>query len=89
MMFPPEGLEEMTGKVATAPPDYFNDLNAIHSALAVLTLEQCDRFNRVLLEVKPHPREAAHPARRWTWGSTCADMFEALGQTLKLWEAGD
>ena len=66
-------------------PDYFNDLNACHNALAILTDKQCYTFNSALSDLKPPRRDIKHPFEKWTWGSPADQYAEALGQTLNLW----
>ena len=71
------------------PPDFFNDLNACHEALAILTDKQCHTFNSAISNLKPPRRDIKHPFEKWTWGSPADQYAEALGQILNLWEAGE
>lgn len=68
------------------PPDYLNDLNAMHEAENSLTEEQHDAFQQTLLEVM-------HPGTHWSdmantriVSATAARRAEAFLKTLNLWE---
>jgi hypothetical protein len=60
------------------PPDYFNDLNAVHEVEKVLTEDQYDEYRHHL--VKP-----AGYLWRGIFSATSAQRAEALGKALNLW----
>jgi hypothetical protein len=60
------------------PPDYCNDLNAMHEAEKVLTSEQIDKYVTILcLEIQPEPK--LHHA-------TAQQRAEAFLRTIGKWE---
>lgn len=80
--YSPDGLNFLS------PPDYANDLNAIHEAetfcLPCDSDELRDKYADLLQEAVYRESEK----RAW-FSATAAQRFEALGQTLELWEAGE
>lgn len=74
-------------KVAVIP-DYPNDLNAMHEAetfcLPCDSDELRDKYAELLQEAVYRESEK----RAW-FSATAGQRFEALGQTLELWEAGE
>ncbi len=65
-------------------PDYLNDLNIMHEAEKVLTLEQCDLFDEKLKEILLSERHATvHDL--YTWHATAAQRAQAFLITLGLW----
>ena len=80
-MFPPEGLEGMTGKIATVPPDYFNDLNALYGAWESLTDDQKTVF-------ASHIRRLHEGMDIRVFAAFGQYGAECIGLTLNLWEAG-
>jgi hypothetical protein len=66
------------------PPDYFNDLNAVHELEKVLTEEQrrsyCDFTYDIACSIQKE-------TGKWNWISLpAAQRAEALGLTLNLWK---
>ena len=58
------------------PPDYLNDLNAMHEAEKVLTSPQWDKYTVALLFATEH---------RMFCAATAAQRAEAFLKTLNLW----
>lgn len=70
------------GKPIVAPPYYTNDLNAMHEAERVLTMEQCGAFEAALQASDALP----YPAGLNVWHATAAQRAEAFLKTLNLWK---
>ncbi len=68
---------------ATAPPHYFNDLNAMHEAEKALTDEEYFTYCR------KHLPEVQRSEIAQGRTATAAQRAEAFGLTLGLWEAGE
>jgi hypothetical protein len=66
----PEGIE-----LGGNPPNYFNNLNAMHEAEKVLTDEQKQRLLKLYF----------HADMLLLFEATAAQRAEAFGLTLKLW----
>ena len=62
---------------SSGPPDYPNDLNAMHEAEKALTLEQWDKYIDRLDDWVPSMRNVAH--------ATASERAEAFLRTLNLW----
>jgi len=81
MMKPPG----VTHRHGAAPPDYLNDLNAMHEALSILTDTQWMRFLRLLV-----PRTDGTPDARWwlmkqAMTAPAAQVTEAFLRTIGKW----
>lgn len=61
------------------PPDYFNDLNAMHEAEKQLKGDQWVAYVRLLGEVTQEDKGRCH--------ATSSQRAEAFGLTLNLWKA--
>ena len=87
----PSGIPTGEYPAFTDPPDYLNDLNAMHEAVSCLTPKQVDAFaielSAIVLE---------NPSKAW-WdlnanevghvaNATAAQRAEAFLRTLNLWE---
>lgn len=86
---PPRGSQPNSGE-CVALPGYFNDLNACHEAEKWAYKNQPPGWSMAYTEAL---REQSFKSRdaieyNWTWHATAPQRFEALGQTLALWEAG-
>jgi hypothetical protein len=70
---------DMRGQVfPQSPPDYLNDLNAMHEAQKILSGQQVDAFVTTLcLKVQPKPS---------LWDATAAQRAEAFLKALNLWK---
>jgi hypothetical protein len=76
-------LMDMSGQVfPQSPPDYLNDLNAMHEAEKLLTHDQEDTFTEYLWRQKKQDRIA----NSYLWHSTAAERAEALLKALNLWK---
>lgn len=64
------------------PPDYFNDLNAMHDAEKSLTLSQIKTYGQILSEFTDESDQVT-----WTrqWHAAAPQRAEAFGLTLGLW----
>lgn len=80
MMFPPVELPQTTGKVATSIPEYFTDLNVIQSAWGDLGWEEKNECVEIL-------KGLVEEAFCESYFSTATQRAEAIGLTLKLWDA--
>ena len=70
-------------------PDYFDNLDAMHYVLQTMTKDQCNDFNRLLIELRsdiPLENDGSSPqSLRWTWGQPAEVIAECFGRALKLW----
>ena len=64
-------------------PRWTHDLNACAVVECTLNDEQCHRYNRLLIEVKPPRIDIPHPSLRWTWCSPPTERTIALILTLQ------
>jgi hypothetical protein len=72
------------GEAYRNPPDYLNDLNAMHQAEKVLTEEQRVAYSDHTYDVAC---EAQRETKKWRWISlTAAQRAEAFLRTLNLRE---
>jgi hypothetical protein len=65
-------------------PDYLNDLNAMHEAEKILSLNQQNAYINILNEM-PDYKCPVHHDFQWCC-STAAQRAEAFLRTLNLWE---
>jgi hypothetical protein len=79
----PTPEEIASGSYYQYEPDYLNDLNAIHEAEKVLTL---DLLRRMTIEL--HDVMVRHPELDWipVHHATAAQRAEAFLKTLGLWK---
>jgi hypothetical protein len=61
-----------------SPPDYCNDLNAVHEAEKVLLGDDIETW-------LTYDKYLAEGDTKFTWHTTAAQRAEALGKTLNLW----
>jgi hypothetical protein len=64
--------------VTTSPPDYLNDLNAMHEVEKVLTNEQLEVYCNILHK----PNHGVY----WAIHSTASQRAEAFLRTIGKWE---
>lgn len=69
-------------------PDYFNDLNACHEAETICLPCDSDELRDKYAELLQDAVYRESEKRAW-FSATAGQRFEALGQTLELWEAGE
>ena len=74
----------------SALPDYLNDLNAMHEAEKVLSVDGVRSFNRELTSIVSNTKAARlsrgeSNAVCYEWHATAAQRAEALLRTLNLW----
>lgn len=72
------------------PPDYLNDLNAMHEAEKVLTNAQHETFCAVILHLTAATEQTPYPPLDWNtvrcmMRATAAQRAEAFLRTLNLW----
>jgi len=70
--------------IGAGPPDYLNDLNAMHEAESLLTLDQMNRYTKELFKVMyvmPHDVGTA-----FLFIATATQRAEAFLKTLGLWK---
>lgn len=66
-------------------PDYLSDLNAMHEAEEVLTVEQVYPYMIKLMSVKRHPPSEKGKLHTYLFHATAAQRAEAFLRTLNLW----
>ncbi len=71
-----------TGGPCKGPPNYLNDLNAMHEAEKVLTDAQCKKYSQLLVVVT----SAKHNAENYYWHATAAQRAEAFLRTIGKWK---
>jgi len=74
-----------SGNTSYDPPDYFNDLNAMHEVEQILTDNQKMRFRGELVEMM-RPKYGFESACLLAIHATAAQRAEAFLRTLNLWE---
>ena len=62
------------------PPDYLNDLNAMHEAEKTLDYNQMNRYQNIELSC------FVHTETTWICSATAAQRAEAFLRTLNLWK---
>ncbi len=67
-----------------AAPDYFNDLNSMHDAEKILTMEQHCQFREHLAKLVNFNGLTPRGAREYI-SSNATQRAEAFGKTLNLW----
>ena len=67
--------------VTTSPPDYLNDLNAMHEVEKVLTNEQLEVYCNILHK----PNHGVY----WAIHSTASQRAEAFLRTIGKWEEAE
>jgi len=78
-------INERTGETAYSPPDYLNDLNAMHEAEKVLLSRDADIFERYLKEIL----EVVDLGGGYYLCATAAQRAEAFLRTIGKWEDGE
>ena len=74
---------DMSGQVfPQSPPDYLNDLNAMHEAEKILTHDQADSFTEFLWS--QYPGHVLFDS--YIWHATAAQRAEAFLRTIGKWE---
>jgi hypothetical protein len=69
---------------AAPPPDYLNDLDAMHEAEKILDATQLNIYENELAEVC-NLKTAKSLASAYRWHAAAAQRAEAFLRTLKLW----
>jgi hypothetical protein len=89
----PEGYFHPDNPIGQTPPDYLNDLNAMHEAEKVLTYEQKEQFIFWMNHLHPsadiHYAEKKRELRLDVFDlvhTTAAQRAEAFLRTLGLWQ---
>jgi len=70
------------------PPDYLNDLNAMHEAEKRLDYEQCEAFSTTLADIVHAANREKDYAFPWAFArihATAGQRAEAFLRTLGLW----
>lgn len=73
-------------------PDYPNDLNAMHEAEKVLTIEHCVIYEKLLTNAanRNYRDDTLDiPSQHLCWGVKCEQRFDAFGITCGLWKEGE
>lgn len=77
-------------------PAYDSDLNAMHEAEKILKDRQLEWFEEYLGRIvfkscgdEDWSEETGRKPSTKPWHATATHRFEALGQTLELWKAGE
>lgn len=69
-------------KLRDNPPDYLNDLNAMHEAEKVLTTRDASSYCKEIYKITACPEWASFPVIH----ATAAQRAEAFLRTLNLWK---
>lgn len=80
--YSPDGLSFLL------PPDYCYDLNAMHEAETICLPCDSDELRDKYAELLQDAVYRESEKRAW-FSATALQRFEALGQTLEQWEAGE
>jgi len=81
----PKQLTWQMGGVTVTPPNYPAGLNACASFEATLTREQCQAYNRKLMETVTERPDTEPQSLRWSWGRPPRARCEAF---LAVMQAG-
>lgn len=68
------------------PPDYLNDLNAMHEAERVLTKDQQASYGELLLSAVPYNASGVHRDIFLCAHATAAQRAEAFLRTIGKWQ---
>jgi len=84
----PEDVEEYPwqdreGEAYKRPPDYYGDLNACHEMEKSLTANQCEVYDKLLLQQKG---DMGWVSSSYAWNATAPQRCEAFLRALGLWE---
>ena len=71
-------LHVPSGNTAYNPPNYLNDLNAMHEAEKVLNEKQEDIMNSTLWDIMD--------GRKYLWHATASQRAEAFLRTIGKWK---
>lgn len=78
--------EKFTWRCHSSPPDYLNDLNAMHEAEKALTGDQRDRYVYILAGITDPSNEMGLADSEYALFATAAQRAEAFLKTIGKWE---
>jgi len=82
--------KDATGQSFPGIPDYLNDLNAMHEAEKVLTVDQLWRMDFELAKLcGVSGGHGSGNLSEWTWHATATQRAEAFLRTIGKWEEAE